>query len=508
MPFLAAAGLVMFLTGLGSWYATGHHLTAFFVVNVTAGPTLIAIATVVQLRRFRGFTGAVSRRVMLRWAVVLPAIGVASVVSYQVASRHSVTFDLSFDQEYTLSDQTLRLCHDLGASASGVQLLFFEGTKLSRQLRPLVQAYRAHCPSVAIRTLVPRDAPPAAQQILNRYETTLVGCVGDRCEPVGYPSEGNITNSILRLTREKEIRVYFTIGHGEVDLASEADHGYSGLAAALRDEGIEPRGWIGAAQPEVPADADVVILAAPERNLLEGEISALDRYLERGGRLLALLEPEFDTNALELLRHFGFGLPPGVVVDEATSPLLEEARRVSLLVNSFGSHPISEPFSARTMLLLPETRAVRALHKPQPSDRLVELAYSSPRSWDERDVGAAIGGRPVRRDADEGEGGELPLAVAGSYPRPVGETRIVVLGSREFASNRLLGSLYNRDLFMNSVLWLAQSDRRIAIRPKAWTPFQYPLTVQQTLAYFYFLAFALPEVLLLLGLHAWYRQRI
>lgn len=508
MQFLAAAGGVMFLTGLGSWYATGHQLTAFFVLNVALGPALIGIAAVVQLRRFRGFTGAVSRRVMLHWAWLLPAVLAISGIGYVLANRHNVTFDLSFDQEYTLSNQTVQLCRDLGSSPSGVQLLFFQGTKLSRQLTPLVQAYRSQCPAIAIRSLDPRDAPPAAQHILNQYETTLVGCVSERCEPVGYPSEENITNSILRLTREKEIRVYFSIGHGEVNLASEASHGYSNLAAALRSEGIEPRGWIGASEKEVPSDADVVILAAPERDLLPGEISALERYLEHGGRLLALLEPEFGPNILDLLRRFGFGLPPGVLVDAASSPLLERARQVSLLVNRFGSHPITEPFSARTMLLLPGTRAVLARHKPQPEDRLVQLAYSSPRSWDERDVAAASDGRPVERDGDEAAGGEIPLAAAGTYPRPEGEARIVVIGNREFVSNRLLGALYNRDLFMNSILWLAETDDRIAIRPKEWTPFQYPLTVQQTLAYFYFLAFALPEVLLLLGIHAWYRQRV
>ena len=65
----------------------------------------------------------------------------------------------------------------------------------------------------------------------------------------------------------------------------------------------------------------------------------------------------------------------------------------------------------------------------------------------------------------------------------------------------------NLPLLLHSALWLAEDVRRIAIRPKLWTPYQDPLTIQQTLAYFYFFAFALPEVLLLLGIHAWVRQR-
>ena len=101
-----------------------------------------------------------------------------------------------------------------------------------------------------------------------------------------------------------------------------------------------------------------------------------------------------------------------------------------------------------------------------------------------------------------------PLAAAGRYPRGEGtEARIVVIGDRDFASNRWLGSLYNLDLAMNALLWLAEEEQRVAIRPKAWTPDTHPLPLETTLGYFYSLAFALPEILLLLGIHAWYRQQ-
>ncbi len=59
---------------------------------------------------------------------------------------------------------------------------------------------------------------------------------------------------------------------------------------------------------------------------------------------------------------------------------------------------------------------------------------------------------------------------------------------------------------LNAVLWLAEQDTRVTIRPKAWTPDTQPLPLGTTLSYFYSLALALPELLLLLGIHAWYRQ--
>ena len=49
-------------------------------------------------------------------------------------------------------------------------------------------------------------------------------------------------------------------------------------------------------------------------------------------------------------------------------------------------------------------------------------------------------------------------------PKP--ETRVVVVGDSDFASNGVLGIQGNRDLFMNIVGWLSQQENLISIRPK------------------------------------------
>ena len=61
-------------------------------------------------------------------------------------------------------------------------------------------------------------------------------------------------------------------------------------------------------------------------------------------------------------------------------------------------------------------------------------------------------------------------APAGRPPKPEDtqkpETRIVVFGDSDFASNGYLGIPGNRDLFLNSVNWLAQQENLISIRPR------------------------------------------
>ena len=513
MRFLAGAGFVMVLTGIAAYWSIGEgplfsRANLFAATNVAVGAALLATAAVLAIRSFRGFSGGQSRRVVLRWGAILAGVLGLVLLANAASMGSGARLDLTVSRQYTLSDQTHTLCAQLGrdGGSARAELLLIEDALLAKDVRLLVAAYEAACPLDA-REFNSAHAPPEAARLLQSYDTTVVACRADHCEYVGHPSEQNITNALLRLVHDEPPRVYFGVGHGEADLASERDHGFTALTTVLRNEGLELRAFMGPAEAEVPDDASLLVLAAPERNLLPHELEALDRYLARGGRLLALLEPGQSSNLIELLESWGFGLPDAIVADLQSSPLLDGAVPTALVVNRFArSHAVTRKMTSRTMVLLPGVRPVSAAHKPEPDDSMGALAYSSDRSWAERDVQGALSGRSIRPDGQERVGAELPLAAAGRFPRGEAEARIVVIGDRDFASNRWIGSLYNADLILNSILWLAEDERRLAIRPKAWTPDSQPLPLETTLSYFYSLAFALPEILLLLGIHAWYRQ--
>ncbi len=510
MRQLGAAGLVMILAGLGAYYATERELTWFSQLNLAAGAALLLAGAVAALRELRDLRGARARRVAWRWSLLACASVVGALAIGTLSYGWDTSIDLTIERTYTLSPQTLGACEELPreGEAAQVELLFFEDAKLSREIGPLVRAYGNACPRLGTRFLMEAEMPPHARAVLGRSESTVVACQGERCEYVGFPSEENLTHALLRLLRRGELFAYFLLGHGEADLADETDHGFHGVAAVLRAEGIEPRGWIGPASASVPDAANLLIVPAPQRDLLDGELAALDGWLTRGGRMLALLQPGVSSSFETLLARWGFETPPGILADRLSSPLVERPGPQNLLVNSFDpTHKLVRGLDRRTMLLVPGARAVIAARKPEPDDEMRNLVYTSAGAWLERDVSGALAGRAIRADADEPSGSEIPLAAAGRYPRGDAEARIVVIGSRDFASNQRLQSLYNRDLLMNAIWWLAEDDRRIAIRPKLWTPDFHPLTIQETLAYFQFFGFALPEILLLLGIAAWYRQR-
>mgnify|MGYP003338264792 CR=1 FL=1 len=66
---------------------------------------------------------------------------------------------------------------------------------------------------------------------------------------------------------------------------------------------------------------------------------------------------------------------------------------------------------------------------------------------------------------------------ADAPPKP--ETRVVVFGDSDFASNAAIGFSGNKDLFMNTVGWLSQQENLISIRPREASDRRITLTATQ-----------------------------
>jgi ABC-type uncharacterized transport system involved in gliding motility auxiliary subunit len=88
------------------------------------------------------------------------------------------------------------------------------------------------------------------------------------------------------------------------------------------------------------------------------------------------------------------------------------------------------------------------------------------------------------------------------------ETRLVALGDSDFAANAFLNTGGNRDMFLNTINWLAQQENLIAVRPR--DPEDRRITVgtpQQQRLIFWFTVLIMPGLILLAGVHAWWRRR-
>ena len=84
---------------------------------------------------------------------------------------------------------------------------------------------------------------------------------------------------------------------------------------------------------------------------------------------------------------------------------------------------------------------------------------------------------------------------------------MAVIGDSDFAANSYLGIQGNKDLFVNTVNWLAQQENLIAIRPKEASDRRVTLTAGQQSGIFWLALLLIPVAALGAGVYTWSRRR-
>jgi ABC-type uncharacterized transport system involved in gliding motility auxiliary subunit len=287
----------------------------------------------------------------------------------------------------------------------------------------------------------------------------------------------------------------------------------------------------------VPADANLLMVVAPERPVLEQEIAAIDRYIDRGGKTMLLVDPQRGAEFLPLLERRGITLGNDIIVEQYVQLFAGSQLGVEPIISDYGTHAITSGFTERTIFSM--ARSITLAEESPESIDLAELARSSasPGSWaetdltrlfesgeveeDDADTGGPIvlaAAATLHRDAlnwtasavatAPGDGGAADLTVDPAVTEPLElEGRLVVVGDSEWANNRYLGNFFNQDLFLNAVSWLAGEEELISIRPRSTRASSVMLTQQESTAVFYLTVLLLPELVLFGGMFVWFGRR-
>ena len=256
----------------------------------------------------------------------------------------------------------------------------------------------------------------------------------------------------------------------------------------------------------MPDDASVVIMAGPRNDFFPPEVDALDAYLGRGGKLLAMINPPFPEKSQpesvkKLLAKYGFTLGEDLVIELNPIGQLFGIGPQVPIVQQYEPHPITRDMAGITTLF-PLTRSVDT---SQPATRRRHACSRWPRprpdSWGETDRQALERGQ-VKPDPQDIKG---PLTLAAVATKD--KTRIVVYGTANLAGNQFLNVQGNRDFFLNTVSWLAEQEDQIAVRPKDTKQTPVFLTAQQAQAVFWLPVVILPAIGMVGGIIAVARRR-
>lgn len=519
ISILGLVGLAALGAGLILASASGGWTGAAKLLAI-AGGALIIVFIGANWAGVKGAAGSRSTAYGANLVVVaLLLIAILAIINV-LGSRHHRRFDLTHQGMFSLAGQTVNLLQGLDKDVKALAF-FQENSGEKKVVEDLLNEYSYISDKFNVQFIDPDKNPG----ITKTYGVTEYGTIvlesGDKVERItqgGSTAEEHVTNALLKVVREGKKKIYFVEGHGEADIEDAGRTGYSGAKTSLETQNYVVEKLFLMREEEIPEDCSLLILAGPEKDLLETELAAIERYVARGGKALFMLDPAPSTGMPGFFEQWEVEVGEDVVVDVSPAGRLFGVDEFMPMAMSYPDHPITKDFNVAT--LFPYARSVSVGAQTAAGVTAQTFVKTGTQSWAE--TGPVAG--EVSFDPETDVRGPISLGVAitveaeeaapdTAAPEPgeedIGPTsgRIVVIGDSEFANNSFLDFSGDKDFFLNVVSWLAEEEDLISIRPKDPEDRRVTLTAKQTRIVMYLTLLVLPLCVLGLGVGVWLKRR-
>ncbi len=433
------------------------------------------------------------------------------IVLFAFVQSSKASWDLTQEGRRALSPQTIQVLKTMTQEVNVICLFLSIDDELVRIAKDKTLRFMGQCEAytdlIKVEVLDPQiDMDRLGEMGLThaKMQGTVIIRAGTRQRVItlsgGSPrlEERDFTNALINVLRGAEPKVYFLTGHEEPGLGDASENkGASSLANLLAGEsyGLATH-QVSLHAPAIPGDCDVLVLFAPKFDLHRQEIVAIQAYLDRGGRLLVLLEPWTSVkpgySATEILRpwldaRYGVAVGSDIVLSDQQQSLWT----MELLAGNAPFEDIDEGFmeyrgsfrldhvitgSFDQPLMLQAFRTVRRSQAVPKGVFVSEILRTIPEAWAELGIQKFSETRKAAKSVEE-DGGPLSIAVAvtvenagdatpGAPAKPAKPARLVILGDADLALNGRLNVFPGHVNFMlNIFAWLTESEDLIAIRP-------------------------------------------
>ncbi len=433
---------------------------------------------------------------------VVSTLGIIIAVNY-LLFRTDIRFDVTQGKYHTVSAHTVRV---LNSVEDEIEIIgFFKETGIDRGgFQDLVKEYSRSNDNIKVNLINPDKEPGIAKKYGVKEYGSVVIAGGDKVvklrltDPITggilNNSEEEITNAILKLTRESEKTIYFLSGHGQRDMGDSVDaEGLGLLRKTILDEGYNVKEFFILRGEELPSKNSILLVAAPQKAFSLKEIQYIKNYLNRGGRAIFMIEPRSGNEIASVLKGYGFELFDDVIIDPSSK--LEGGGDIAPIVSDYPYHEITEDFRFAT--IFPYSRSIDVVG----GFNSTVLANTGEYSWSETDFELFNEGVAQKEESDNA--GPLGVAAVGENPE---HGRIAVFGSVDFVSNIFLEFSGNRDFFLNTLNWVSGDENLISIRPKVVNTGNITITSKQVNLIFLFTVVMIPAVILFSGLAIWWKR--
>ena len=327
-----------------------------------------------------------------------------------------------------------------------------------------------------------------------------------------FLGETVFTQSVLEVSQQNPPHIYFTSGHGELDIQNfTSGQGISRLQDELRTRNIDVTTLNLASQNKVPEDASLLIIPAPKTRFLPQEQELLKTYLRRSsGRLLVLLEPGYQHGLDDLLFDWGILTDNAIAVETDRDSVINGG---DLMIRLYTPHAITDELIKMGMPIITDRARVVREDPGRPIDDsliVTELMATSPQSWGEKNY--ATEATPTYDPTIDLKG---PIRVGAISERKVDSAlgisipggRLTVIGSSNFITNNRIQASGNLFLVLNAINYGIDRVAQLNIPPRPIRKVKLDLSLKQLLVSRYLIWLGPPLVVGFFGLIVYLARR-
>ena len=493
---IGIAGFVMTVAAL-IWYSITRLWEVYHWILLVLGVAGIAyfLFTYYTKREKRLSTQSIKygSNILVQIIVVLLIVSLLAFLTNKRTYRN----DLTKNQLYSLADQTRQILADLPGN---VQIKAFFKPADERVAKDILDEYSYRSSSLSYEIIDPDKEPNLARQYgITAYNTVVVES-GLKREMITELNETNVTNAIIKVTREQDKVIYFLTGHGERRISDQSPQGLSMAVEAIKNENHLVKELNLAQRGSIPDSCTVLTIVSPINNLFPSELDTIKQFVDGGGKLLVMVDPDRTANLDAFMAQYAITIGKDMVIERSPLSQILGAGPGIPLVNEYDeNHPVTQDF--QVMTFFPYTSSL-LVNEDRGGYRITELARTSSSTFAEKDYTSGTA------RYDEGIDLKGPITIAAIIEKDLnsGKSAIALFGDSDFASNAYFNQQGNANLFLNTINFLAEEEDLISIRPKQIDDRRLTMTQANVTTVFYLVVIAIPLLVVITGVAVFFRR--
>ncbi len=439
------------------------------------------------------------------------AMVVINLIAGMLVDKFSLKIDLTKEKLYEVSDTTKTLLKGLNTDINII--LFAEGGNPIPTVKEILDRFAKENPKIKLQVIDPVKNPMYSQKYTSVSKTIENSSVvfesgkNFKIVPPGdltadnfmtknkdlLVAESKFASAIMSVARLKSAVIGFTEGHGEaVETAAEK---------ILKDENMSVESF-NTTTGKFKDEYDLVIVASPKVDFTTDEINSLDSYLKKGKNVQIFLD--VDSPQLPKLEGYlgdwGISANRDFVVEGDKTKVINVSPYI--IVPTLKEHPINTALiSNKLTMAMGATRSITMLWDEKNGIKVLGLLETTNKAYGKVDPNSTVMGKEPNDKA-----GPLTLSAVATLSGENGkQSNIMLTGTSTLIDEQMLQ--FNKDFFVNSVIWLTDKSEPLNIIPKSLATSNLVMSELAKELWLIFVVVIMPLIVLLFGFGVWLRRR-